>query len=312
MFSSHIRKSRFSLTGLALLLSISTTCLAETPNVVASIKPLHSLISHITEGVGQTELLLDKQQSPHHFQLRPSQQRMLNRADIFFYSSDNLESFVGHLKESKRDLQYIELSRLAGIKALSSRSFHSHMSHDHTSDNHSDKKNIDGHIWLSINNARFIAQYVSKTLSHISPENAARYSNNLQSLLGKLDDLQNHNFNLLKKIKEKPFLVYHDAYQYFEIENNLTGAHFVTTTPEHTPGIRRIRELRELIQNENIHCVFYEPPNIPGLLVTLTEKSNVKIEPIDPAGSQIQAGKQHYFTLMQQTASILYSCLSDS
>ena len=312
MFSTHIRNKHLSLAVLALLISFSTLCQSETPNVVASTKPLHSLISHITNGTGETELLLDKQQSPHHFQLRPSQKRMLNRADIFFYSSDNLESFVEHLKENNQDLEYIELSQVAGIQALTARSFHNHSHHDHFSDNDSGKKNIDGHIWLSINNARIIAQHVSEILTRLSPENASSYANNLQSLLTKLDTLQDQNFQLLNQIKEKPFLVYHDAYQYFEVENKLTGAHFVTTTPEHTPGIKRIKLLRQLIQSENIHCVFYEPPNIPGLIVTLTENSNIKVEPIDPAGSQIQAGKQHYFTLMQQTASILYTCLSDS
>lgn len=304
MFSSHIRKLSHTLASIFLFVTPFASCQANTPDILVSIKPLHSLISHITDGVNQTELLLDKQQSPHHFQLRPSQKRMINKADMFFYSSNNLEGFVGNLKSSTDNLEFIELSSIAGLKTRSARSFHSHDGHD------TDTSEIDGHIWLSIENSQHIARYVSKILSQRDPANTAHYQNNLLSLLSKLENLKKDNSTLLHTIKKQPFLVYHDAYQYFEIENNLSGAHFVTTSPEHTPGIKRIKELKHLIQTENIQCVFYEPPNIPSLLKTLTENSPVNLAAIDPAGSQLPAGKQHYFTLMQQTASILHTCLS--
>ena len=114
----------------------------------------------------------------------------------------------------------------------------------------------------------------------------------------------------MNNVKDNAYLVYHDAYQYFEEENQLTGAHFITTDPEHKPGIKRVRELRELIDNEKIQCIFYEPPNIPALLNTLTENKSVRLSAIDPAGLHIPMGKQHYFQLLQQTASALSNCLS--
>jgi len=287
---------------------MSANCSADSPEVLVSIKPLHSIISHITEGVSETKLLLENQQSPHHFQLRPSQKRLINQADIFFYSNNKLEAFVDNLKNSSDKLQFIELSNLKEINALPVRSFHAH---DHTEVNHdTDGHNIDGHIWLSINNAQQIARYVTQTLSALDPDNTARYRSNLNALLIKLDDLKQRNKELFSELKKQPFLVYHDAFQYFEVENGLMGAHFVTTTPEHTPGIKRIRELRKIIKTEAIQCVFYEPPNIPSLLKTLKEGASIQLAAIDPAGAQIKAGKQHYFTLMQTTASILSTCLS--
>jgi len=276
---------------------------AKPANVLVSIKPLHSLISHITDGINQTELLLQQQQSPHNFQLRPSQKRQLNQADIFFYSSDNIEGFVSPLKSTNVDLQFVQLSRIADIQTLPVRSPHSHESHY-------SQNTTDGHIWLSIENAKIIGEYVTGVLSKNAPENAPRYHQNLQKLLLKLQTLKQQNLQLLKQYRDTPFLVYHDAFQYFERENHLSRAHFITTSPEHSPGIKRVRALRDLISSENIQCIFYEPPNIPSLLNTLTEDKPVKLAALDPAGLQIPMGKAHYFQLMRQTATTLKTCFT--
>ena len=220
-----------------------------------------------------------------------------------------LKVFVEKIKANSDQLTFVELASIPQIKPLAARSFHSH--DDHDSGKHEiESNNIDGHIWLSVENAQHISVSVTKTLSQRDPENAHRYQSNLQDLLFKLNTLQQNNIKLLSKLRDQPFLVYHDAYQYFEIENKLNGAHFVTTSPEHTPGIKRIKELKQLIKTEGINCIFYEPPNVPSLVKTLTDNTEITLAALDPAGSQLSAGKQHYFTLMQQTASILYTCLS--
>lgn len=280
---------------------ICHSAFADTPRVLASIKPLHSLVSNITDGISTPGLLLSQEQSAHHFQLRPSQKRQLNQADVFFYSNDNIESFVPALKNTRDKLRFIQLSDSPDIKMLPARS----------TDKHSHAGNsIDGHAWLSINNAILFSRYAADTLSKLDPRNAAHYQSNLSALLIKLETLGKANAGLLSDLKNKPFLMYHDAYQYFEIENGLNQSHFVTSSPEHTPGIKRVKELRALIRIENIQCIFYEPPNIPPLLKTLAEGMPLKFAPLDPAGSQIPAGKQHYFKLMQQTALTLHNCLS--
>jgi len=307
MFASYITH-RFIKPGSLILLIFSITVNAfandndnKSLNILVSIKPLHSLISHITEGVNQNKLLLTQQQSPHNFQLLPSQKRLINNAGIFFYSSDSIESFVPALINTTQNVEFIQLSRIPGINSLPVRSFHSHQHHD--------SNNIDGHVWLSIENAKIIAKYVSRILSERSPDYTDRYNQNLKKLLLKLNNLKQKNFSLLNKHKDKAYLVYHDAYQYFEVENTLTGAHFITSDPDHAPGIKRITELRKLIDSENIQCIFYEPPNIPALLYTITEKKSVQLSPIDPAGLNIPMGKQHYFQLLRQTATSLDNCL---
>ena len=288
-----------------LLLAFSISCRAEPIKILVSIKPLHSLISHITQGIVEPKILLQNQQSPHHFQLRPSQKRLINQSDVFFYSSDEFEGFITSLKSTHNNLIFYPLIK-APITTLPNRTTNEH----HTDDEHAHDDEVDGHIWLSIHNAQKISQYVTKTLIKLDSENETQYKNNLKNLNLKLIQLRKSTQQLLKNKKDKAFLTYHDAFQYFEHENQLTSAFFVTTSSEHSPGIHRVKKLKQLIVKNNIQCVFYEPPNKPSLVSTLIENSTAKAYPLDPTGSQIPPGKNHYFKLMKQTASTLHNCLN--
>ena len=190
------------------------------------------------------------------------------------------------------------------MQTLPPRNFHSHQTHA--------SNQTDGHIWLSIENAKHITRSISDILSKHSPEYASQYAKNLHIILKKLDALQQENAARLRPYKNSLYLVYHDAFQYFEKDNQLNGAHFISSGPEHSPGIKRVRELRQLIADKNIQCIFYEPPNIPPLLHTLIEGSSAKLFAIDPIGSQLSAGKTLYFELMKQTAKQLDTCLQNA
>jgi len=301
-----------------LLLFTTFSCHASTPDILVSIKPLHSLVSNITLGVTTPQLLLDKQASAHNFQLKPSQKRKLSQADLFIYSDNSIESFVEKLEQSQNTTQFIQLSQLSGIENLPNRGFSHHSEHDtkHDEDNKHEEatndKNIDGHIWLSLNNAKHISRHLAEILIDLDPAHKNIYQKNLLAYTLELDKTKSINTHLLKAIKHKTFLVYHDAYQYFEHENQLTNVRFVTSSPEVKPGIKRIRELKKLIHDENIQCIFYEPPSIPPLLNTLTEDHSAKLVPLDPIGSQLSAGPDHYLTLMQQTARKVHNCLNST
>lgn len=322
MLTNHISRLAQNLTLCFTLLLLQSACTADnTPRVVVSIKPVHSLLSHITAGTEEPALLIDSPQSAHHFQLRPSQKRLLDQADLFIYSSDAIEGFVDNLKSTSGELEFIELAMIPDLKKLPIRRFNSPLHNDEDSHNEEDRQSdgdhahghqadFDGHIWLSIDNAKVIATYLTQRLSKLSPSHSEQYQLNLETLVKRLDKLKQNNQQLLANQKQQPFLVYHDAFQYFEQENQLQGAHFVTTSPEHKPGIKRVRELRKLIQQKQINCVFYEPPNIPPLIKVLSEGNLIKPAQLDPGGLLIPAGKQHYFDLLSQTAQTISKCLN--
>ena len=292
---------------LSLLLSSQSIAADNTPplNVVVTIKPLHSLVASLMKGVIQPQLLLTSSQSAHHTNLRPSDYRKLADADIVFWAGASLESFIPAVeKKHQGHTQYISLIKTDGLTLLPIRGKQEHSHHENHHSNHTDP-----HFWLSTINAKIIVSAITQKLIDADAVNSSLYLRNKEQTLARLNVLSER---LTQKLENNtaPFITYHDAYQYFENENKLTGAHFVTTSTEHSPGIKRIKDLKHLIDTENIQCVFYEPPNIPPLLNTLLEKKSVRLLPIDPAGTQIASGKTHYFELMSQTAKKIHGCLS--
>lgn len=169
---------------------------------------------------------------------------------------------------------------------------------------------IDGHIWLSIENAKTISQQLYQRLIKIDGENRDRYAENLQRQLDELTSLQQEIKQQLAGMKEKPFMIYHDAFQYFEQEFGLHQSFFVTPSPEQQPGIKQVQYLRSIIQKNHLKCIFYEPPYVPGILKTITEDQQVKVLPLDPTGAELTADDRLYFTLMHNIASQLQTCLS--
>jgi len=281
------------------LLSIAQ---AKTPNVLATIKPIHSLAQAISEGISDTQLLIEGFQSPHDYYLKPSDRRKLFQADVIIFASENIESFLPAIsQQNKARQQIINLSSIEGIELLGARYQH----HDH---HHS----IDGHIWLSLSNAKIIASYLADIFIQLDPDHAAQYRANETKLLSRLDHLKTQIQNRLNHKQVPRYLMFHDAFQYFEHEFQLRPARYVTTSPEHISGIRNVQSLKQHIEQNNIQCIFYEPPEIPSIVNTLVDDRAIKVLPLDPVGSHLNTGSQLYFTLMEEIASNLYGCMVES
>ena len=286
-----------------LLLLTTSVANADTLKIIVTIKPIHSLVSNLTHGITTPQLLIDGLQSPHDYTLKPSERRSISQADLVIYTSAQIEGFIEKLKDSDNNQGFIELITIPGIHTLESRSLHGH---DHDP---ADQHTLDGHIWLSVNNAKAITNYLFEQLSQKDNNNVAIYSANRDRLLKKLDRLQKTIMNKLTPISNKAFIQFHDAFQYFEDEFGLTSSLYVTSSPEHQSGIRQLRNLKQQIKEQNIRCVFYEPPHIPGILRSLTENTNARTLPLEPVGSQLAAGEDLYFNLINNIANQLEECL---
>jgi len=274
---------------------------AQMPNVVASIKPLHSLLSNIMQGTNKPELLIADNQSIHDYQLRPSQRRMLAHADWVFYASNHVESFMPALQSSISKTKFINLSSIKGLQLLPSRTIETNHPHHHA--------DADGHIWLAPANAKIIAQFMSQQLSKRYPEYADIYQQNLARLLKRLTNLQRTISQQLKPFNQHHYLLFHDALQYFEHEFGLNNGRFVTSSANHKMGIKYVSALKKMIIKNNIRCIYYEPPHIPKLIYRLTQQQPASLLPLDPLALQYNAGTELYFKSLKHIATQFESCL---
>lgn len=195
---------------------------------------------------------------------------------------------------------------------------HDHEDNDHEAhdvdDSHDDHEHShtqnDLHIWLDTENAKTLITQIVSALSDVDPAHAKQYQANGQSYSELIDDLEKEVATELKPIKDKPFIVFHDAYQYFERRFGLNAAGSITVSPDKAPGAARIQQIRDKVKELGATCVFSEPQFEPRLVNTVLEGTNAKRGVLDPLGADLQDGPSLYPQLMINMAKSLKDCLA--
>lgn len=287
-------------------------------NVVVSLKPVHSLLASLMQDVAEPRLLLDDSQSPHDMSLKPSQVRMLNQADLIVWVGPSLEPALSHLLQRQSFeapiLSLLETPDLNLLPIRNRREWRSHgHPHDH-GDSHPDQAEIpamlDNHIWLSPDNAAAMVRHLTQRLIELDDTHSEIFRKNSRNLLNRLHTFDNELSSQLKPIANTPYIVFHDAYQYFEAHYDMHTVGTVNISPEQLSGARHVHRLRQTIKERGARCLFTEPHFEPKLVHTLVEDLAVKTGELDPLGKQLTPGPDCYFTLMRGLADNLLDCLS--
>ena len=299
------------------------------PKVVTTIKPLHSLVAQVMDGVGEPELLI-KQGSPHGYQMKPADAKNVAEADLILYVSHELETFMPPLLKKSGKEHSIEWAALPNLYPLPTRhggmweegdddDDHDHGDHHHHEHEHDHEQGhdhhghhhgaYDAHLWLSIARSKLLLEQTASELAAIDPANAAKYKDNAAQAAADLDALKAGLTTKLQPVQKRPFMVFHDAYQYFEQDYDLDAVGTVRVDPEHEPGAKRISELHQMIADHKIVCLFSEP-QFPAKIVTkLAADGNVKTAVLDPVGADLAPGKTMYRQLLTNLADNLAGCL---
>ena len=326
-------------------LFFSFTARAEV-NVVTTIKPLHSLISSVMEGVGKPSLIIEGTNNPHTFVFKPSHAEMIENADIVFWIGEDLEAFMEKplesLAKNAKTISFMDLASIEKLKFREQNIFddhddHGHDDHDdhgHKDDDHDDHDDHDGHddehdghddhddhaghhdghnhgefdahIWLDPANAKEMVLEISHELSEIDPNNEAKYEENASKTIATLDKLIGDVDKSLSK--DISYIVFHDAYQYFETRFGVTSAGALTLNPDVLPGAKQIADIQDLISDKGIKCIFSEPQYNPKIIETLGNDMNISTGVMDPLGAYIEAGPSMYSELINEIANSIKNC----
>lgn len=322
----------------------------EPPRVVATIKPVHSLVAGVLGDLAKPELIIDGASSPHNYSLKPSQARALNAADIVVHVGDSVEPFMGRVIRSlPKSVEVVRLMDVDGINRLPLRTGaqfeehdHSHgHGHDHGHGHSHDKKhhkhdhghdhakskdhkghkhgksdagaeNLDGHIWLDPHNAKVIVDRLVAVFSKRWPEHAETFAVNGMGMYSRIELLEKNIAADMAPFKDARFIVFHDAFQYFENRFGLTASGSITVNPEVPPGAKRLSELRAGIKSQGVTCVFAEPQFNARVIETVVEGSGAQSGVLDPLGMNIESGPGLYENLLTSLARGFSSCLAQS
>ncbi len=289
------------------------------PSVVASIKPVHSLLAAVMKGVGTPHLIVQGLSSPHSYSLRPSDARALQQAELVFWVGPRLESFLSApleaLSQRPKIITLADAPGVAKLRVTDALKGHDH-GHDHSHDDHDEKDDArqsapyDMHIWLDPHNAIAILQAAEIALTELDPDNAALYRANSQATISELQQLTVSLKDKLSSVHGRRFIVFHDAYSYFENRFGLQAIAAIAVNPETPPGAKRLKEIQTKIRSSNVVCVFAEPQFSSKVVDLLTSGTGAKAAYLDPLGALSKAGPQHYPKLLRALAESFSGCLS--
>jgi zinc transport system substrate-binding protein len=303
-----IKLNNFILIILTFLLA-SNTCFSEEKRIIASIKPLHSIILNVVKDE-EVDLLLGGALSPHDYMLKPSDMKKLQNADLVFYIDDSaLETFLSRpLRTLDKEVRKISLASKQNLTLLPIREGGIWEKEDDGHD-HSHGKN-DLHIWLDSENAIKITKHIVRELSRINPANKSVYKRNAQAFIERIKANRVKTKKKLEAIKDSSFIVFHDAYQYYDKEYNLNAAGSISLNPEISPTPQRINEIKLKIKKDAVECVFREPQFSSKIVQTIINDTNAKEGLLDPLGSDLKPGKDLYLKLINKLTEGLTDCLS--
>ena len=315
------------------ILTASMTAAFADVKVVTSIKPVHSLVAAVMQGVGTPDLIVEGAGSPHTYALKPSQAKQLQEADLVFWMSHDLEAFleksIDGIATKAVSVPLMESRGLMTLRFREGGAFDDHGPDEHEDhnkhvkdDDHDHEKHddhdehdhgeVDPHVWLDPENAKAMVHEIEEALAKADPANAATYESNAEAVMAKLDSLVAEIDSELQPVKGRGYIVFHDAYQYFENRFGVSAIGSITVSPEVLPGAERVSDLQEKVRSLDATCVFSEPQFEPKLVATVTENTNARFGVIDPLGAAIDEGPNLYFTLIRNMASSLKNCLLGS
>ena len=315
----------------ALVLSAGVAS-AEVPKVSADIAPVHSLVSKVMNGLGKPYLIIPAEASPHEYQLKPSEAKALQESKLVFWIGEDLTPWLEKgLSTLAKDATITTLLKAQGIELLDFREgalfeAHDHSDHDdHDDHDHGKHKKKDDHddhddhaghdhgehdphAWLSPGIAKVWLNLIAAKLSEVDPNNASTYYSNASSASKDLDTLSDEINKILDPIRKEKFVVIHDAYQYFENHFNISASGAISLGDASDPSPARLKEIKERVEKEDIHCVLAEPQYNEGLVKAVIEGTHANNAIIDPLGISLEIGPNLYDKLIRNLAINLSNC----
>jgi zinc transport system substrate-binding protein len=329
-----------------LSLSVSAMALAgaaqaDAPRVATDIAPVHALVARVMDGVGAPDLIIQKGASPHAYNLRPSEAGALQEAEILFWIGPDLTPWMEDAAETlaggAQIVTLLDLPKTTRLEFREGALFEAHAhddhdghddddhDHDHDHDDHGHDDHAqddhghddlghahgdhDPHAWLSPENARTWLNIIAAELSAADPDNAGAYFANAAAARDEIEALQAEVETTLSPVRGGRFIVFHDAYQYFESAFDFPASGAISISDASDPSPARIAEIRDRVRTEGADCVLAEPQFNPGLVTAVLDGTEARTGVIDPLGADLTPGPDLYGQVIRNMAATLAGCL---
>jgi zinc transport system substrate-binding protein len=307
-------KNRIIISLLLIYLTSPAFSSAKELNILATTRPIYGLIEGVSGNKNKINILIDQNQSPHNYNLKPSDVVKIKSANIIFMIDNSFEfGLATYLDKNSVTAKVIKFSNNPNITLLKNRheldlvedKTHEHEAHHHEVDG------FDMHFWLDPNNAEAMINEIANVLSSLDPENRKFYYENAKNYIQQLR-IVDQQLKVKFATNNQPFIVFHDAYQYFSHHYHLKDVGVVIINHNITPGIKTMQQLQTIINKNNAKCIFAEPQFAPNVIQKIANATHIKVGIIDGEYGNVNTDKNIYLDLLESITNNMIRCFNQS
>jgi zinc transport system substrate-binding protein len=252
-------------------------------------------------------LLLPPGAEPHGFEPRPADIVRLNKADVFLYTSPEMEPWAADILKGlqNRNLEVINTSQGVLTGEGQEKKEHRHDLQDKHKHGHPDHSGAaDPHIWLDFANAVRMVENIRDGLAKKDPAGKEVYEKNAASTIEQLKALD-ERFRKGLQACEKKVLV-NGGHFAFDTMAKRYGFRYVSVygvSPDAEPTAANLVKLTRLIRENHLGYLFHEELINPRIAETLARETGATLLKLHPAGNlakeQFDRGET-FITLMDR------------
>jgi zinc transport system substrate-binding protein len=298
----------------ALLSGASAPAYAKSAIVVSTIRPINSLVAAVMDGVGTPTSLVPSNESPEFFLLHDQDERALRQVDLIFWVGPSLETSLARaLADPEVGARIVELADTDGLLTFPPRhggEWDQPPANRRPPGEGGGPGGADGHLWLDSDNAKLLVGRIASALTDVDFTNAEVYRMNAVALRKRIDAMDRELTQTMAPLRNRPFLLLHDDFQYFESRYGLQGVgSIVVDTDALSPD--RLKEVAAKIARLHATCVIGDATTDNDQLRAIADAAKVKTARIDLYGGDLKEGPDLYFKAMKEIAAGFATCLSD-
>lgn len=260
---------------LLLLTLLSSLTLWATPTVTVSIIPQKYFVEQIAKDLVKVNVMVGVGASPHTYEPKPAQMKMLANSDAYFSIGDGFEkAWLPKFKSSNPKMLMVD--SIKGIKKIDMVEHH----HEGEKSGHEGHEALDPHVWLDPLLVKIQAKNIFDALCTLYPLHVKAFEENYHAFVSSIDALDATIKNTLKEVKNRSFIVFHPSFGYFATRYNLEQIPVEVSGKEVKPSelATIIKEAKE----EGARVVFVSPQFSQKSAQIIAKEIGGKILTIDP------------------------------
>lgn len=252
---------------------------SEGVNVVTSIFPMYEIVKTVAGDRANVSLMVGANEDAHHYEPSAQAVASVNEADIFVYSSKNMEFWVDSLLNvvENEDLEIVEFSK--GLDLELEEPAHSEELEEleNIEEHHHDHGDLDPHFWLNPMNVKSQLPIIVEALSTADPKNSDYYTENAEKFSRDLTELDQAYIEAFAEAKQQTFIVQHQAFGHLANHYHLDQVAIGGLSTEIETSPKALSKIIDFINDQNVPVIYYQSGDQSATAEVIAKETGTEI-----------------------------------